>query len=426
MATIHPFKALHYTEQAGDLTDLVSPPHDVLTEQQRLEHRSKSPYNIVHLTLPEQEVEDRSKFIKYARSAAKLAHWRNDGQLSLDTRPTYLRYTQEFKDPTTQVPLRRYSLVTLLKLEPYEKGIVLPHEQTFPKHKEDRLRLLEATNTHLESIFGLFEDDNETIERFLAKVPTTPLAKVQTEDGILHIIERIDGPETLHYISELLAPQRIWIADGHHRYETALDFRNQFGEQPKPIAADYILISLSSMKDPGLLLLPTHRILNHLPFEPEELKAKIETTFRLKLVPSTSIMEKIEHAHQQGTVAFGLVLPKESYLLESKTPRESFYDAESSASERLQLLDISILQNVILKDLLGIQPTDSIFHTQDAKEAIDQVTGGRAAAALLTLPSSIEDMCQIASKGEKMPQKSTHYYPKILSGLFMWSLSDFV
>src|SRR5436305_1609381 len=159
MAQIRPFEGLRYTPSAGSLTDLVAPPYDVLSQEERDDYASENPHNIVHLTLPEAREDDRSKFVKYGRSAAALAEWRREAALQKEGKPTFYRYKQTFTLPAGDSEITRTALIALLKIEPYDKGVVLPHEQTFPKHKEDRLRLLEATRTHLECIFGLFEDD---------------------------------------------------------------------------------------------------------------------------------------------------------------------------------------------------------------------------------------------------------------------------
>jgi uncharacterized protein (DUF1015 family) len=159
MATVRPFRGLRYRESAGALENLVAPPYDVLSAEERNAYAAKSPYNIVHLTLPEQKEDDRSKFVKYARSAAALAEWRREGALAEEQRPAFYRYTQTFTIPGTDQSFDRTALIALIKVEPYENGVVLPHEQTFPKHKEDRLRILEATRSHLECIFGLFEEE---------------------------------------------------------------------------------------------------------------------------------------------------------------------------------------------------------------------------------------------------------------------------
>src|SRR5689334_15332815 len=170
MAAIRPFQGLRYSAEAGSLGVLTAPPYDVISEEERVSFSLRSPHNIVHLTLPEQRSDDRSKFVKYARSAAELAEWRRDGTLLLEEKPAIYRYVQKFHLPHFG-QLTRTSIIALIKTEPYENGVVLPHEQTFPKHKEDRLRILEATRAHLECIFGLFEDTDSHIHNAILKSP---------------------------------------------------------------------------------------------------------------------------------------------------------------------------------------------------------------------------------------------------------------
>src|SRR5579862_6511134 len=163
MATIRPFRGLRYPLKAGALENLTAPPYDVLSPAQRDEYAARSPFNVVHLTLPESHADDRSKFVKYARSSALLAEWRREALLAPEPEPAFYRYNQWFQIPNAPDRFDRTALLALIKTEPYEKGIVFPHEQTFPKHKEDRLRILEATRAHLECIFGLFEDADRAI-----------------------------------------------------------------------------------------------------------------------------------------------------------------------------------------------------------------------------------------------------------------------
>jgi uncharacterized protein (DUF1015 family) len=194
MATIKPFRAQRFSPSAGELARLVAPPYDVISSAGREELGGQSPYNTVWLTLPEAESDDRSKYVKYGRSSSRLADWRQDGTLDEDDRPSLYRYRQTFTDPLSGKRLSRESVICLIKVEPYEKGVVLPHEQTFPKHKEDRLRLLEATRTHLECIYGLFEDDHANVCTALGGANFDVVAKITTDDGIDHELAKLDDP----------------------------------------------------------------------------------------------------------------------------------------------------------------------------------------------------------------------------------------
>ncbi len=426
MATIRPFHSLRYTPQAGEIGSLIAPPYDVLSPAQRDELAAKSPHNVVWLTLPEGLPDDRSQFVKYARSASRLAEWRRDGFLALTSEQGLYRYRQSFVHPITGEQMTRTQLMVILKLEPYENGVVLPHEQTFPKHKQDRLRLLEATRTHLESIYGLYRDEGALVKSRLERASWTSLAELTTEDGIKQSLEICTDADGISGIVDAFEQEKIWIADGHHRYETSLNFRAEQGEKSTEIAEDYMLISLSSMDDPGLALLPTHRIINGFEFDLNETSQRLQRFFNVRQVANADLPNEVRALDNPDTRAFGIVLPGGVGVLATlDDPAAALEWVDYAGSERLKLLDVTILHNVILEKSFGIEGLDRLEFTRDADEAVARVSSGKGTAAILTNPPSVEDMRVIAERGEKMPQKSTYYYPKLLSGLLFFSLSDF-
>ncbi len=423
MATVRPFRGLRFDGAAGALSDIVAPPYDVISAQQRESFAARSPFNVVRLTLPEQEVDDRSKYIKYARSAARLEEWRREGALKVEDSPAYYRYTQTFDVPGTGQVLSRTKLVTTIKIEPYLNGVVLPHEQTFPKHKEDRLRILEATRSHLECIFGLFEDNDQAIHAMIASAPGTSVSDITTpDDGIRHVLDRIDDLTTCDSITRAIADKKVWIADGHHRYETALAFREQLGPRSGEVAEDFMMMALCSISDPGLVLLPTHRVLKTLPIEPCELERRLSDHFAVEHIRNKDIMAAISNAKGR---AIGIALPGGNGLV------AQFYDVEKLASQvegdggmELKRLDVSILHGFVFPKLLGLTGHDFFGYTRIEQEALDSVENGSPAAFLMN-PPTVQDMRIVATAGDFMPQKSTYYYPKLLSGLVIWSLKDF-
>ncbi len=424
MAAIRPFRGLRYSAEAGSLGILTAPPYDVISEDERVSFTERSPYNVVHLTLPEQKSDDRSKFVKYARSAAELAEWRRDNILLLEDQPVIYRYEQRFNLPHFG-DLVRTSIIALIKTEPYESGVVLPHEQTFPKHKEDRLRILEATRAHLESIFGLFEDPNGHIHEAIVKAPGAGAVQTISDDGTTQILEPIADPEAINHLVGLLGDRKVWIADGHHRYETARAFRENLGERDGLVAEDYMMIALSSMSDPGLVLLPTHRVLTDIPVDEPTMMSRLGELFHMRETHNSRLMEAIESDKRSGRMSFGLALEGgNGYVMEAKDPEKIYAMVPGSQSDDLRKLDVTILHKVIFDQLLAIPGLDTIRYTRDSHQAITWVNEGEKAGFLMT-PPSVDDMRRIALAGEKMPQKSTYYFPKILSGLVLWSLNDF-
>lgn len=400
---------------------LVAPPYDVLSPADRDELYASNANNVVGLTLPEQNADDRSKYVKYARSAARLEQWRREGLLELEPKPAYYRYLQTFTIPGSDEPLERMSLISTIKVEPYEKGVVLPHEQTFPKHKEDRLRILEATRAHLECIYGLIEDADQAFFKLVMAAAGERVADVTTPDGVRHIVEVITDEAAIGQISELVAPKKVWIADGHHRYETAVTFRGMQPASDALIAEDLMMMAISSISDPGLVLLPTHRMLKRCPLSQEAMLAKLSEHFTSTPMANADIPAALDAHTNAGECVFGVALPGgQGYLFTAPRPESSGSDAE----RRLAGLDVTVLHDLIFGECLGLTGHDFFDYTRDPQEALDAVEQGSPASFLMN-PPSVDDMQVIAQGGEKMPQKSTFYYPKILSGLVLWSLNDF-
>ncbi|MEQ1821813.1 MAG: DUF1015 domain-containing protein [Fimbriimonadaceae bacterium] len=425
MANIRPFRGLRFSKAAGPIADLVAPPYDVISPSERETLASRNEHNVVHLTLPESKPDDRSKFVKYMRSASLLADWRRSEAMVPESSPALYRYTQTFTIPGSTTPIVRQSLIALIKTEPYSKGIVLPHEQTFPKHKEDRLRILEATRSHLECIYGLFEDEGGQIFDQIEQATVGEGIDVTTDDGVRHVLEPITDPNACGSLVQAIAPKKVWIADGHHRYETAVTFREAQGERSDIIAEDFMMMALSSMSDPGLVLLPTHRIVNQMPIQGPALEDALQKFFNTQSLPNSELLGKLEAMNAPDTRVFGIALPGGTGILATLDQPEDALDwIASDDSPKLKLLDVSILHDVIFEKILGLTGLDFFSYTRDPDEALQAVENG-AGASFLMNPPTVEDMRIIALGGEKMPQKSTYYYPKILSGLVVWSLNDF-
>ena len=425
MASIRPFAGLRYDVVASPLETLTAPPYDVLSPSERDAYAARDPHNVVHLTLPEQKPDDRSKYIKYARSAALLTSWRQEGVLVMEPKPAIYRYTQHFSLPGIANAFSRTAVIALIKVEPYEAGVVLPHEQTFPKHKEDRLRILEATRSHLECIFGLYEDPDGAVLKAIQDAPATGAVHVYSDEGVTHDLEPITDEAATARLAALLADKKVWIADGHHRYETALAFRQNLGPKEGLIPEDFMMMALCSISDPGLVLLPTHRIVKSMALNREETLQRLAEIFNLAQIPSSQLMSRIEELHHGGSRAFGVAFEGGvGYVLTEKVAGSVLELNDSDESKALKELDVTVLHRVIFEKLLDVVGLEQISYTRDAEEAVRAADGG-AAAAFLMNPPSVMDMQRIALGEEKMPQKSTYYYPKILSGLVIWSLNDF-
>ena len=351
MADVKPFSALRYdTGQAGQLEDLVAPPYDVIGTAERAEYLARSPYNVVHLTLPDSE----------QQAGRDLRSWRENGVLTAEE-PAVWALSQDYVGPDG-VARTRTGVVASLGIEPYENGTVLPHERTHRGPKEGRLRLLRATETQLEPIFLLYEGQAPT------DVPDRD-SDIEVEGARLWRLE--DG------IGDAFADRRLLIADGHHRYETALAYHEEMGTA----ASGYMMVVLVSLEDPGLTIFPTHRIFREPP--PDLLAGERRDD------PESALQELDELERGRAAVVV--------------------YDGGTQlAVDGAGELDVQLV------DRLG---QEGLSYTADWREAVRAVDEGEAAVAVLMRPTRIEDVFEVAARGETMPQKSTYFYPKLVSGL---------
>jgi uncharacterized protein (DUF1015 family) len=356
MAEIKPFQALRYdTEQAGPLEGLVAPPYDVIGAEEREQYLARSPYNVVHLTLPESE-EDAGR---------DLRSWRDDGILAAEE-PGFWALSQDYVGPDG-VARTRTGLVASLRIEPYENGVVLPHERTHRGPKEGRLRLLRATQTQLEPIFLLYEGEAPfAVPDRSAELDVEGTRLWRLEDGAL---------------GEAFADRRLLIADGHHRYETALAYHEEVGTPE----SGYMMVVLVSTIDPGLMIFPTHR-----------LAASVNG-------PSPT--------HDDVRLAM--------HDLEDR-PRDKAAAVLYRRGGRISLLAGG--EGQLDVEFVESQAPDDVTYTASMQDAVAAVDRGEAEGAFLVRPLRVEDVFEVAARGETMPQKSTYFYPKLVSGLLFHPL----
>lgn len=418
MARIAPFRGVRYDVSA--LKACVAPPYDVIAPPER-EKLRQFPQNITHLTLPD----------SYDRAAQLWREWRNAGILRADPLPAMYLLEQVFAHPTTGDTLRRLALVCLMALEDYDAGVVLPHENTQARAKEDRLQLLRATCANLEPIYGLVEGDLfPMLESLTHTAPT--VAEVEYTDG-LHRLRRIEDAAVLEQLTARVAPARVWIADGHHRYETCLQYRrerrdaegNPSGLQPY----DWLMIALTPLEDPGVVILPTHRVI---PQASEQVLARLPVYLGQWFEVQPCSAQEVVHALRAGASRRGFAAVMRgakaftAWLREGITPESLVPGAHGATTRRL---DVTLLQAVVLEPIFGIthhhlERAEGIRYTRDDEEAIEWVLRGEGAVAFLLNPPTVQEVREVALAGEKMPPKSTYFYPKLLSGLVMRGLCE--
>ena len=394
MAEVHPFRGVRYDPaRVPALADVLAPPYDVISAAEQAALYERSPYNAVRLILPREA--DRG-----AAAAATLRAWMDEGVLARDAEPCFYFYSQHFRlaDGSSHV---RDGVLCRLGLEEFSTGVVRPHERTFPGPKADRLALLRATGAYLSPIFGLYARPGERL-RDVAGIAGPPFVAATLPNGEVHQLWRVIKPAAVACVQHALAGETVYIADGHHRYETGLAYRRERGGAGD---SGTILAFLSNMEEEGLVVLPTHRLVRPpLTRDAAAVAAALGERFHVEPMPERG-------ARPAG--AIDCVLPDRRLRLR---PKPGVAEALSDFPPAVRGLEVAVLQGAILGPVLGVGPSDLEF-THDDAEAIAAVASGRAAAALLVNPPTMAQVRAVCLAGELMPEKSTYFYPKLADGL---------
>ena len=410
MAHIKPFQPYRYSAKAGDPAKLLTQPYDKINPTMRAGYLAASPYNLVRLILGERHASDSDSDNVYTRAARYLDDWIRDGILARDPEPGLYAYFQEFQVPDTGERAVRQGFIAIGKVEDYSANIVHRHEQTLTGPKKDRLELLRHTRAHFGQIFMLYPDPEGSVDTLLSEtVEAAPVLDVLDGDGARHRVWAITNPERIAHIQELMAPKKLLIADGHHRYETALAYRN---ENPGDPAAEYVMMTFVNMHSPGLKILATHRVLHNMEgFDATTFFEKARASWTVTEITIESLKAALTEREPEW-VRIGVVTAGGVYLMEQ--PRH--------AGE----LDVPILHREVLGGLLGIseeavREEKHLHYVRGIDAAAAELQNGAQVAFLLE-PTPIEDMARIAFSGGVMPQKSTDFYPKLLSGVTIFKL----
>ena len=428
MADFRPFRALRYRpDAAGDIGSVLAPPFDVISAEEQVALHQRSPCNIVRLELAEERPGDDARENRYTRAAATLDEWRRSGVLVQDEQPAFYLYVQEFEHEGKR--LRRTALLGRLRLEPWEAGPspgrIRPHEETMAKPKEDRLQLLRHLRTNVSPVWAVAREIHG-VESW------EPFFDATTPDGQRHTLTTMIDRESIDAFSAALRDQLLYILDGHHRYETALAYRDErraqasawTGEEPE----NFVLAAVTTQDDPGLVLLPFHRLVRPQAL-PADLIERLERFFAVDDVTPKSydgtallrLLARLSAAGASGT-AFG-ALGLEEGRLHLLTLRDgaAVRALMPERSPVWQSLDASVLEYAVLRETLGVQPDapGAIDYTEDAERALREVESGRWPLAFLLNATRIEQMLAVADAGERMPAKSTYFHPKLATGLVL-------
>ncbi|HBK54052.1 MAG TPA: DUF1015 domain-containing protein [Syntrophomonas wolfei] len=427
MADIIPFRGLRYNpEKISNLASVVTPPYDIIDESAQARYYAENPANVIRLELGLIFPQDSSSNNRYTRAAQYLEKWQEDQTLLAEEKAALYLYQQEFNFRGEKVV--RTGFVCGLKLEPYEKGNILPHEETLSKPKADRLQLMRATNSNFSSIFGLYSDEQKEAEQLLlAEVKEqAPDINIIDEAGETHKIWVIKNEELIERIVALLADRPVYIADGHHRYETALEYYHEMKEQGLQ-GYDYVMATLVNVFDEGLVVLPTHRLVGNIPgFKLDAFMNRLADLFEIELYKDKNIgafMQELESRGKKHRV-FGMYSGKDIFFLELKNPEQAsklLPDNESAAWEKL---DVALLDNIILDQLLGIndqkrRSQENLAYTRSEEWLMEQIDNRNYQLGFLLNPTRVEEIIAVAQARDKMPQKSTYFYPKLITGLII-------
>ncbi|MEP7353332.1 MAG: DUF1015 domain-containing protein [Acidobacteriota bacterium] len=417
MATVKPFQPLRYAPKAGDPAHLLTQPYDKISPEMQASYLSASPHNVVRIIQGERHPADDETNNVYTRSAEYFQTWIKGGILAQDAKPGFYAYTQDFQIPDTQQQAQRIGFIGLGKVEDYEAGIVFRHEQTLSGPKKDRMEILRHNRAHFGHIFMLYPDEQGLIDRMLiAATASEPLTDVIDEYGARHRLWAIHDPSAMVAMEGLMADKQLLIADGHHRYETALAYHHR---HPDDVAAQYVMMTFINMYSEGLQILATHRVLRSLPdFNEADLVKRAHDQWK---VTDFFSVEELKAAFQRpdaDKVRIGMVTHGATALLER--PRRT-------NSEGIPELDVPVLHSEVLTNLLeitedAVREESFITYVRGMDKAIAEVREKGAQVAFLLEPTPIDDMAKIAFSGGVMPQKSTDFYPKLLTGLTIYKL----
>ena len=431
MADVQPLRGIRYAnEMIGDLAQVVTPPYDVITREAQATYYARNPYNFIRLELGQESVKDTTLNNRYTRAATTFAEWRKNGVLRQDITPDFYLYQQLFTHNNRSYT--RTSLLARVRLEPWSAKVVLPHEYTMTKPKDDRLQLLRACATNFSPLMSMYEDPQGRMRRLLSTYAAD--AEVQFTDEVNegHRLQPITDPAQVVLFQDFFAERQLYIADGHHRYETALNYREEIRELRRHIndddAVNFVLMALIDVDDPGLLVLPTHRLLFGLSSEAlgslnSQQLAQYFTVQQLDTTMKSDAMLAVLASSGEKQPSLVVVTRDQNWLLllnESGRRRMM----ESGHSAAWNALDVAVAHTLVLEALLGIRAEDVtsgtyIRYTRDAEQALEVVRSGDAQAALLLNATRVRQICEVAQADDRMPQKSTYFYPKLMSGLVM-------
>lgn len=456
MARLYPFRALRYDPTRVNMTDVVTQPYDKINPAMQDAYYDASPYNLIRVILGRHKPTDTDAENVYTRAASTLNEWRAEGILKEESEPALYGYSQTYKVPGTGAAAgessetrERRGFIALGQLYDYADHVVYRHEQTFPKHKSDRLALFQATRAYCEQIYMLYSDPTFTAEQAIFESGAAPDLEITDEYDVLHRLWKLTDPALIQKVLDAMADKKLIIADGHHRYETSTTYMHQRAAElgldpnaepgksgaglPQPAFPEQaMMMTFVNMDAPGITILPTHRVaFGLIGFSGREFAAKAVEYFTVTEIHPTpsghypGAKGLLKRLNDTPGVAFIAATREGDFLLTPKP--EAAAPLLAGLSPRQRQLDVTQLHKVVLEKLLGlsedtVRAGSHVRYLREASEALAQVGCGNADVAFLIKPVTLDQMRDISLNLEVMPQKSTDFYPKLLSGLAMYTL----
>jgi uncharacterized protein (DUF1015 family) len=435
MPEIAPLKGLLYNQQLIDnMDEVITPPFDVISPEEQEMYHERHPYNMIRLILGRRGPNDNEHNNWYKRAAEALRAWQQEGVLLRDSKPAFYDYEIDYQESPHQLRMRQ-GVICLVRLQDFSHGSVLPHERTYEGTKSERLQLMRACNANLSQVFALYPDPAQEVSQCLRQGRNDrPVFDFTDSKGIHHRMWRVSQTEVIHRVVESMRDKVTFIADGHHRYETALNYQRlmqqKYPTRGEQASFNYVLMYLANMHQEGLSILPTHRLFVHLPqFEMETFLARAAAYFEVVSFPFTPPSrskvqgEFLKSLHTVGDhQVIGLYVSKsEEFVLLQLREDVNHQTWRAQLPVPLQKLDVVVLTELVLKRLLNVDETllndeARIKYRHDAMDAIEEVNSNRFQVAFLLNHTKIEQLQKVATSGFFMPHKSTYFYPKVIDG----------
>jgi uncharacterized protein (DUF1015 family) len=423
MIEIKPFRGVIYNKnKIADFDLVTAPPYDVISSKERDELYKKNEYNIIRLILGKEYNSDDKRNNRYSRAANFIEKWMKKDVLIRDEKPCLYVYLQEFKDLQTKKIVKRLGFIARFKLQEFSKKNIFPHELTLSKPKADRFKLIKATSSNYSPVFSLYSDKNKKAEQIIKKVlKRKPFLKVKDDNHTLHKLYKVSDEKVINSITKSLKNKKLFIADGHHRYETALNYKKHIakdGKRSKEIEADSTLMYLTNVNSPGLKIYPIHRSLRNLSEKViENLNDKLSKFFHIKKVKSKNEMLKMVLCSKPKDYIFGLYFQKDFCVLKLKDRSLPAKAAGKKKASKVDKLNVSLLHNLVIDKILKADFEDDVYYMKNPDSIIRETNKRKNRLGLFLAPIKAEEIIEVALNNERMPRKTTYFYPKLYSGL---------